>query len=450
MLKFQKNPIIYGTILLSFSGLICRGIGFFYRLFISQAFGEEAMGIFQLTSPVLMLAFSLTCSGTQTAISRYTAACFGMKNESRANTFLFAGCAMSFSIALLYSIVVFNQAENISIYFLQEKRCASLLKICAFSFPFSALHSCFNGYFYGKKNTKIPSLTQIIEQLIRVGTVFLLYHLLIYQGKRPTIVLTCVGMLLGEAFSFFISFLYYAATSSVSKKNFSTDSYRSICKQLLSLSLPLTLSRVLVNLLHSYEAISLPVALKEYGYSTETALSIYGVLTGMALSLVLFPSTFANSVSVLLLPAISEASSLKNYSQIKNTIIKSIFFSLFLGFICTLAFYSLGEFCGMFLFHSRLAGVFIRQLSFLCPFLYIHITLTSILNGLKKTKTTLFINVFSLLLKLLFIIHFVPIYGIKGYLWGVLLSEFLCSLFCIFVLKKYIVSKKIQSNSLFL
>lgn len=132
MLKSQKNPIIYGTLLLSFSGLICRGIGFFYRLFISQAFGEEAMGIFQLTSPVLMLAFSLTCAGTQTAISRYTAACFGMKNESRANTFLFAGCAMSFSIALLYSIVVFNQAENISIYFLQEKRCASLLKICAF------------------------------------------------------------------------------------------------------------------------------------------------------------------------------------------------------------------------------------------------------------------------------------------------------------------------------
>ena len=26
-----------------------------------QAFGEEAMGIFQLSSPVLMLAFSLTC-----------------------------------------------------------------------------------------------------------------------------------------------------------------------------------------------------------------------------------------------------------------------------------------------------------------------------------------------------------------------------------------------------
>ena len=129
---------------------------------------------------------------------------------------------------------------------------------------------------------------------------------------------------------------------------------------------------------------------------------------------------------------------LKNYNQIRITIIKSIFFSLSLGFLCTLTFYLSGKFCGTLLFDSQLAGVFIRQLSFLCPFLYLHITLTSILNGLKKTKTTLFINVFSLLLRLFFIICCIPVYGIKGYLWGFLLSELISSLFCIFTLRKYI------------
>lgn len=438
MLNFKKNPIVYGTILLSFSGLICRGIGFFYRLFISHAFGEEAMGIFQLTSPVLMLAFSLTCAGIQTAISRYTAACFGIQNKSGAKKFLFAGCAISFSLSVLYSMIIFCQAENISTYILQEKRCASLLKICAFSFPFSALHSCFNGYFYGKKETKIPSFTQIMEQFIRVGTVLLFYYFFLYQGKQPTIALTCVGMLLGEASSFFISFFYYLTTCCEKKRTESSDCFSSVCGQLLSLSIPLTFSRVTVNLLQSYEAISIPASLKEYGYSTETALSIYGVLTGMAFSLVLFPSTFVNSVSVLLLPSISEAASLKKYTQIKNTILKSIFFSLFLGFVCTSVFYVSAEFCGTLLFDSQLAGVFIRQLSFLCPFLYLHTTLTSILNGLKKTKTTLFINTSSLLIRLFFIIYFVPIYGIKGYFIGFLISELFCSFLCILTLRKYI------------
>ena len=459
MINLKKNSMIFGTILLSFSGLICRGIGFFYRLFISRAFGEEAMGIFQLTAPVLMLAFSLTCAGTQTAISRYTASCTGMKNESLARKFLLTGCVFSLSLALLYSTFIFFFAENISIHLLQEKRCTNLLKICALAFPFSALHSCFNGYFYGKKNTKIPSFTQIAEQLVRVGTVFFLYHSFLKQNKTPTITLTCIGMLLGEFVSFFISFIYYFIFYYNKNLNNSFDSihqleehkksthlhfhssfhahesYSQVLKQLISLTLPLTFNRVILNMLQSYEAISIPKYLKIYGYSDKTALSIYGVLTGMALSLVLFPSTFANSFSVLLLPAVSEASSEKNYTLIKNTIRKTIFFSLIFGFGCTVLFLISGDFCGILLFDSMLAGTFIRQLSFLCPFLYLHTTLTSILNGLKRIKTTLFINIFSLLIRLFFTIHFIPLYGIQGYLWGLLLSELFSSLGCIFALK---------------
>lgn len=441
MLNFKKNPIFYGTLILSCSGLICRGIGFFYRLFISQAFGAEAMGIFQLISPVLMLAFSLTCAGTQTAISRYTASCLGLKNEFRAKNFLLIGCLLSFFTALLYSIIVYGQAENISIYFLKEKRCAPLLKICAVSFPFSALHSCFNGYFYGKKNTKIPSLIQISEQLIRVGSVLFLYHYLNTKNEVPSIALTCVGMVLGEFSSFLISFLYYFSFCTTKEMKFikkEADSVSLIYKQLLALSIPLTLNRVIVNLLQSYEAISIPTVLKEYGYSAKTSLSIYGVLTGMALSLVLFPSTFANSVSVLLLPTISEASSAQKYNQIQTTVRKSILLSLSMGFFCTLFFYISGDFCGILLFHSELAGKFIRLLSFLCPFLYLHITLGSILNGLKRTTTTLFINISSLLLRLFFVITLIPQYGIKAYLWGLLLSEFFSSLWCIYSLRKIV------------
>ena len=462
MVNFKKNPMILGTILLSFSGLFCRGIGFFYRLFISHAFGEEAMGIFQLTSPVLMLAFSLTCAGTQTAISRYTASCSGMKNESLARKFLLTGCIFSLSLALLYSTFIFFSAENISIHILQEERCTNLLKICAFSFPFSALHSCFNGYFYGKKDTKIPSFTQIAEQIIRVGTVFFLYHFLLKQNKTPTITLTCIGMLLGETVSFFISLIYYFIFySGKNHKNscghipklhnqpskihhafhniFHThENYLQVFGQLFSLALPLTFNRVILNLLQSYEAISIPKYLKIYGYSDKTALSIYGVLTGMALSLVLFPSTFANSFSVLLLPTVSEASSGKNYTQVKNTIRKTIFFSVMFGFGCTAFFLISGDFCGILLFDSMLAGTFIRQLSFLCPFLYLHTTLTSILNGLKRIKTTLFINIFSLIIRLFFTIRFIPLYGIKGYLWGLLLSELISSFCCILALRKFL------------
>ena len=452
MLNSKKNPIIYGTLILSFSGLFCRGIGFFYHLFISRTFGEEAMGIFQLTSPILMLAFSLTGAGMQTAISKYTASLIAKSNTGTANYYLFYGCLISFILSTLYSLLIFFNSETIAIHILGEKKCALLLRICAFSFPLSSLHCCFNGYFYGIKNTKLPSLTQIVEQLIRIGSVLLIYSLYRMQNMVPTIAITCLGMLLGEAAALFLSAMFYLHKfrSSLSpmplplltnKKNKFFFSWE-IPGQLLSYSIPLTLNRVFVNLLQSYEAISLPSALKNYGYSSKAALSIYGVLTGMALSFVMFPSTFTNSVSVLLLPTVSEAESQSNENtqnkKLTRIIHRTILFSLTLGVLCTLFFYFLGNYCGEILFQSTLAGRFIKILSFLCPFLYLKLTLCSVLNGLKKTKETLWINLFSISLRLASILFIVPNIGIYGYLYGLLFSDFLASLSCFYFLRKWL------------
>ena len=452
MFNSKKNPIIYGTLILSFSGLFCRGIGFFYHLFISRTFGEEAMGIFQLTSPILMLAFSLTGAGMQTAISKYTASLVAKSKTETANFYLFYGCLISFILSTLYSLLIFYNSETIAIHILGEKKCALLLRICSFSFPLSSLHCCFNGYFYGRKNTKVPSFTQIVEQIVRIGSVLLIYSLYRMHNMTPTIAITCLGMLLGEATALFLSAMFYLHKfrSSLSpmplplltnKKNNFFFSWE-IPGQLLSYSIPLTLNRVFVNLLQSYEAISLPSALKNYGYSSKAALSIYGVLTGMALSFVMFPSTFTNSVSVLLLPTVSEAESQSNENtqnkKLTRIIHRTILFSLALGVLCTLFFYFFGNYCGEILFQSTLAGRFIKILSFLCPFLYLKLTLCSVLNGLKKTKETLWINLFSISLRLTSILFVVPNIGIYGYLYGLLLSDFLASLSCFYFLRKWL------------
>ena len=272
------------------------------------------------------------------------------------------------------------------------------------------------------------------------------------QNMVPTIAITCLGMLLGEAAALFLSAMFYLHKfrSSLSpmplplltnKKNKFFFSWE-IPGQLLSYSIPLTLNRVFVNLLQSYEAISLPSALKNYGYSSKAALSIYGVLTGMALSFVMFPSTFTNSVSVLLLPTVSEAESQSNENtqnkKLTRIIHRTILFSLTLGVLCTLFFYFLGNYCGEILFQSTLAGRFIKILSFLCPFLYLKLTLCSVLNGLKKTKETLWINLFSISLRLASILFIVPNIGIYGYLYGLLFSDFLASLSCFYFLRKWL------------
>ena len=65
-----KNSLVSGTIILTLSGLLSRVIGFFYRIYLSQHFGEEGMGIYQLTGPILGLTYALCISGIQSAIAK--------------------------------------------------------------------------------------------------------------------------------------------------------------------------------------------------------------------------------------------------------------------------------------------------------------------------------------------------------------------------------------------
>ena len=447
-MNLKKNPLIAGTLILTFAGLFSRGIGFLNRLFISQAFGEESMGLFQLISPVIMISFSLTGAGMQTSISRYTASCIACNRPDKARLYLISGTSFCLSLSLLYSLVIYGQADWIASVLLKEPRLSYLLKIISVSFPLSSFHCCLNGYFYGLKEVRIPSLCQLAEQLTRTGGVFLLYLYLSVKGQ-PSISLAAAGIVLGELVSCIISFSAYKNLYTFPKhmdnaagsflplfsRFFSSEKY---LLQLLGMSIPLSCNRLIVNLLQGLEAVSIPQKLKEFGYSSQTSLSIYGVLTGMAMSLILFPSAFTQSASVLLLPEVTQAAASAHHEQMKNTIRRSILASTILGIICGLAFFLLGDFAGEFLFSSLLAGTFIRQLSFLCPFLYLHATLSSILHGLKKAGYSLIINVASLLLRLLFIFLFIPQVGIKGYIWGFLCSELFSTACYLLMIKRNI------------
>ena len=148
-----------------------------------------------------------------------------------------------------------------------------------------------------------------------------------------------------------------------------------------------------------------------------------------------FPSTVTSSASVILMPSVAEMQALwtplKKIRYITRTTCTAC---ILLGSLCTTVFYFGGNFAGTILFHNTDAGLYIRTLSFICPFLYTNIALTSILNGLGKTGTTLVHSVLGILLRISFVIFAIPVLGIRGYLYGLLLSEILLSLLHIYAL----------------
>ena len=200
------------------------------------------------------------------------------------------------------------------------------------------------------------------------------------------------------------------------------------------MALPLTLNRLLLSVLTAIEVVLIPQCLRMYGLSPSEALSLYGVFTGMALPCILFPSTVTSSASVILMPSVAEMQALGHRRKIRYITRTTCAACILLGSLCTIVFYFLGNFAGTILFHNTDAGLYIRTLSFICPFLYTNIALTSVLNGLGKIGTTLIHSVLGILLRISFVIFAIPVIGIRGYLYGLLLSEILLSLLHIYAL----------------
>lgn len=437
----KTTPLITGTIILTVAGLFSRVIGFFYRIFLSRTFGEEGMGIYQLIAPVLALSFSFSTAGIQTAISKYVASEPSTKNHRYSFGVVLSGTILSVMLSLFIGGIVYYYSVPIATDALLEPRCAPLLRIIAVSFPFASLHSCVNGYFYGIKKASVPAFTQLAEQMARVGSVYVIFFYAVQQGYSLTINFAVIGSVIGEIVSMIISmiaiyFRFYHFRRELRIP--SRKEYFHLTGNLVKLGAPLCANRVIINFLQSIEAIYIPNNLIRSGLTSSEALSVYGVLMGMVLPLILFPSALTNSVSVLLLPVIAEAQSTGNYRKISATIKKDIFYCSLLGITCTIGFLLFGNWLGTYIFRSPMAGSFIMTLCFICPFIYLGSTLGSVLNGLGKTMYTFVIHFICLSLRLLFVFFLVPVYGITAYMWGLVASELLDALLTYLVLRKYI------------
>ncbi len=417
----QFSLFLRGTLILTAAGLLSRFLGFFYKIFLAQALGAEGMGIYQLIFPVFSVCHALTASGMETAVSRFTAF-----DKEKSAAHLYAGLSLSLTVSCAAALFLWSRAGFIATSILCEARCEPLLKILTAAVPLSAIHSCFAGFYLGRKKTGLPAAAQLLEQSVRIGTVWLLCSIVTSRGGAVTPSLAVFGLLSGEA----ASALFMLTFSSGLKARFgSAGNYLSRCRSLLGMALPLTANRLSLTILQSAEAVLIPLNLCRYGLSTAEALSMYGILNGMAMSFLLFPNAVTSSVSAMLLPVISEEQARGNKARISLTLEYTIQFGLVIGILCMGIFLRFGHDLGTLVFGEELAGQFLMTLAWICPVLYLTGNLHSILHGLGQTTATFLNQLSATAVRILFVLLLVPSFGIQGVLWGLLASQLLlCAL----------------------
>lgn len=462
MAQSVKQAIIKGTFILTVAGILTKLLGFFNRIFLASTIGAREIGVYQLIFPVYLIVHCICCQGFEMGIMKYVAEESAFGHRENVKRYLRVSFYLSFALSLLLMVIVLLFHDVIASVLLKQPACSDCLFIMAFAFPLISIKDCILSYYYGKKMTGIPAASQLIEQTVRVTVIWALASVILIISKDAT--LATVGLVAGEAASllFALATLPFLKadlqktslirsypqkerkhpavsdeeytgrkyhTHSIANRNLS---YHTVLCNILRYDIPIIGTRLLLTILSSIESILIPYLLAKTLGSEDQALSLYGVLTGMALTFILFPSALTNSVAMMLLPTISEAKAKSQQLKVTKAATLSLHYCLLLGILCTAIFLVFGKDLGAVLFHDRTAGEFIFILSWLCPFIYIATTYTSILNGLGKTKVTFDNNVITALLRILSIVALIPRMGIFGYLIGLLVSYALLALFCVY------------------
>ena len=427
-----KKQIIKGTIILTGATILSRVLGFLYRIFLSNLIGAKGMGIFQLIFPVLGFCIALSCGGIQIAVSRFVAE----SKSSKEKFLVFLGSIiMSLALSVLTMGLLYVFADSISIYLIHNKHCTELLKLAAFTIPLAAIHSCIGGYYLGMKKTFVPAVSAIIEQIVKVVSIVIIGLVCTDSNIKITPIIAVYSMIISEIFGAGFCLISVSGESKYAVKF--SHLFASI-KKLFSVSYVLTANKIMITFLQCVEAILVPIVLVKSGLSSDNALEIYGILTGMALPVISFPSALNTSISTMVLPTVASANTSGKDRQLKQTTTVSIWFSIVIGIFFIGFFLQFGDFIGSVIFGHKKVGEYIMILAWLCPFMYLSITLGSILHGLGKTNTAFIHNVLGTFIRLCLLWFGVPQVGIVGYLWGLLLSEVLVTFLHSLYIKKEI------------
>ncbi len=408
-----------GALKLTVAGLVVRLMGFVNRIFMSNLIGAEGMGLYQLTFPVYSLIILTLTSGVSITVSgltaRYKAA--GKGEASR-------GCAKAGFVLLLVAGSVFGAvmaalAKPIATELLGDGRTALSIALLAPCIPIVASASALKGYFYGMSNVTPTAISQIAEQVVRIGFIFLFAGVIAGKDLEHACAIITLSSAVGEMANLLVVAVAFAGEKAPCRgKRYST--FKKDASYIVKSSLPISAGRFVTSVLGTVEAIMLPARFLEGGLDYGASLSMLGRLSGMAMPLIMFPSVVTSAMATTLVPAVSSAVSQKKMQLARERISRSITISLTMGFLFFGIFFIFGNTIGDLLYRGEHVGQLLREMSVFCVLLYLQQTLSGIMNGLDKQKESLVSTLLGSVIRLGAIWFAVPVFGVDGYIFGML------------------------------
>ena len=416
-----QKRLVLNTALLTASSLLMSGIGMAFQVWLVGRIGAAGIGLYQLTLSVANLGATFAVSGIRFATTRLVSEELGSENPEgiRAAMRRCMGYGAFFGTAAL--LIVYFLAEPLGYGWIRDGRTVLSLQLAAFSMPCIALCSALSGYFTACGRVWKPTLIHLIEQLLGIALVAWFLSLTPAGDIEKSCAAVTAGRLAADAVSLGLMLLAYGFDRAAHYEQ--GGGGEALTGRMLRIALPLAVSAYARSALTTFQHLLVPRGLKAAGYSADRALAGYGIVQGMVLPIVLFPSCLLAALAELIVPELTEEQVRGDGAKIRGTVRTLLTDSALFSLLIAAFLFACAEPLAWYIYKSSQAGQYIRILAPLVPIMYTDMAVDGCLKGLGQQVWSMGINIIDALLGLLLVWRLLPRFALTGFLVMVYVTE---------------------------
>ena len=405
-----------------------------FNIYISNQIGSEAVGVFSLVMAVYLFFITVATSGLNIAVTVIVSEKFALNKNKQAIKAIRTCIFFSLLLGIAAGGLILLFSNFITSKCLHNMVSSRPLFYIAIGLPFIAMSSCISSYFTTIRKAYKNAISQVFEFTIKMFATIILLKINISNGVEAICISLILADVISEICSFTLIFILYIIDIKLKK----LEDIRSFGQRIniLKIAFPVAVTSYIRSGLSTLKQLIIPTQLEKSGISCSRALSQYGMINGMVLPVITFPTVFTDSYSMLLIPEFSTYVAQKNYKAI-NYIANKIFkiTCAFTMCICSI-FFIFSNDLGLAIYNNIETGYFFKVFTPFIFFMYMDHIIDCILKGLNKQFGVMCCNILDLSITTCFIYFLLPVLGIKGYVLSIFFSEvlnFSISLFQLFM-----------------
>ena len=359
------------------------------------------------------------------------------ENKKRSKNIILSIIPISLLYNFILMFILIIISPLISKYLLNNTTLYYPVMAISLTLPFICISNIIKGYFFGKEKMFPYTMSNIIEQIVRLILTITLIPKLMTINLTIAIVGVVLINIVSELSSTITMMLFIPKVIDLKVEDFKYN--KGIFREILNVSIPTTGSRLIGSITYFLEPIILTFVLLQVGYTNDFITNQYGIINGYVYPILLLPSFFTMAISNALLPVMSNNYNNNRKSYAKNKLKQAIIISLLVGVPATIILMIFPEFFLKLIYNTTLGSNYIRIVAPVFILHYIQAPLTITLQAMGKSKIAMKGTLYGSIIRtiLLFTTSYLKI-GIWGLIIATTSNIIYITLQHLYYVKKYI------------